>query len=230
MITESGTSGLGWCTWYSGIRVSPSRRALPAHRCRPTGGEGAPRESFAAAAALPPLPDDRGEGRDREQLAGDDDLAAFVAERRPEDPLAAAEAVDLRRVEERDAELPGPTDNVDGGAVGVGVPVAPFLGTELPGAQADAADRAEPVDVEMIHGISVRARPGRRRSRAGGSRRSPVPPALRAPWPGSSARASPPPRPRSRRRNRREPARTPRGRARRTRPRGPTPPWGPDRG
>ena len=41
MIIESGTRGLGWCTWYSGMRGTPRRRLLPANRCRTTGGNGA---------------------------------------------------------------------------------------------------------------------------------------------------------------------------------------------
>ena len=41
MITESGTTGFGWCTWYSGIVLRCSRRALPAARRRTIGGNGA---------------------------------------------------------------------------------------------------------------------------------------------------------------------------------------------
>ena len=72
------------------------------------------------------LLDDRGERRDREDLAGHRDLGALVAERLAEDALALAEAVDLGRVEQRDAQRECALHDVAGGTRGVVVSVAPL--------------------------------------------------------------------------------------------------------
>jgi hypothetical protein len=48
MVTESGTTGLGWCTWYSGMRSTWSRRALPSKRFRTTAGNGATGKTLLA--------------------------------------------------------------------------------------------------------------------------------------------------------------------------------------
>ena len=90
-------------------------------------------------------------------------------ERLAEDPLAAAEAVDLGGVEQRDAELAGAPDDVARGPVGVRVAVAPLARAELPGAQPDPADRAESVDVEILACRPVFARAA---ARADGQPRS----------------------------------------------------------
>ncbi|CAB4929114.1 unannotated protein [freshwater metagenome] len=48
IVTVSGTTGLGWCTWYSGIRRTPSRCALPCHAFRTSFGNGATGSTFEA--------------------------------------------------------------------------------------------------------------------------------------------------------------------------------------
>jgi hypothetical protein len=109
-------------------------------------------ELEAAGAALVPVADDGGERRHREDLAGDDDRAAVTTERLAEDLLAAPEAVDLRGVEEGDAEFPGATHDVPRGPAGVVLAVAPLLRPELPRAQTHSADLAQTVDLEEAHG------------------------------------------------------------------------------
>ena len=61
----------------------------------------------AAGAAGQPVAHHRRERGDGEHLAGDDDRGPLLAQRLAEDPLAAAEAVDLGGVEQGDAQLPG---------------------------------------------------------------------------------------------------------------------------
>ena len=90
MITESGTTGLGWCTWYSGMRLQLQPLGAARPRCRTTGGNGATGKILLATTTSP----------------------RSSPERLAEDPLAAAEAVDLGGVEERDAQLAGAADDV----------------------------------------------------------------------------------------------------------------------
>jgi hypothetical protein len=94
--------------------------------------------------------DDRERGQ-REELAGDDDVSALVAERLTEDALALAEAVDLGGVEKRDSELTRAPHDVTGSAAGVGVAVAPLARAELPGSESDAADLTQTFDFHKLH-------------------------------------------------------------------------------
>ena len=130
MITESGTTGLAWWIWYSGMRLSCSRLRAGARA----------------------LLDHRGERRDRKDLAGHRDFGARVAERLAEDALALTESVHLGGIEQRDPKGERAMHDVAGGARRVRVSVAPFTRAELPGAQTDPADPADAVNVYVLHG------------------------------------------------------------------------------
>jgi len=110
-----------------------------------------PVELQPAGAGTLTLLDHGREGCDRHDLARHHHLGALVAERFAEDVLAPAEAVDLGRVEQGHAEGQRTLDDVGGRAGRVAAAVAPLAGAELPGAQSDSADPAEPVDVEVFH-------------------------------------------------------------------------------
>ena len=112
-----------------------------------------------AGATVGPPPGHRGEGRDREELAGHHDLGPTGPERLAQDPLAPAGAVDLGGVEEGDPELEGAGHDLAGGAPGVRVAVAPLAGPELPGAETDTADATEAGDVQELHPCSMPAPP-----------------------------------------------------------------------
>ena len=80
MITESGITGLGWCTWYSGMRSNCNRCALPRSRCLTIGWEWC----------------------NRKDLAGHRNLGARVSECLVEDALTLTHPVYLGRIEQRD--------------------------------------------------------------------------------------------------------------------------------
>ena len=90
------------------------------------------------------LLDHRGKRGDGKNLAGHRNLGARIAERIAEDALALTEPVNLRGIEQRDAECQRAMHDVAGGARRVGVAVAPFTRAELPGAQPDPLTRPTP--------------------------------------------------------------------------------------
>ena len=97
------------------------------------------------------LPRDRRERRDGKDLARHHDIGPLRPERLAENAFAAARSVHLGGVEQGDTHGAGAGHDVASRTRGVLVAVTPLAGTELPRAEADAADRSEPVDVEKLH-------------------------------------------------------------------------------
>src|SRR3974377_507386 len=94
MIIPPRNTGLGWCTWYRSSRRTPSRFALATARCSTTGATGSTGKIFVA--------------RKADSRASPTPRPPRLAERLAQDPLAAAETVDLGRVEQGHAQLQRP--------------------------------------------------------------------------------------------------------------------------
>jgi len=96
----------------------------------------------------------RGDRQDREDLRGQEGRLPGLAQGLAQDPLAAAETVELGRVEQGHAQLQGPAHDGVCLLLGVGRPVAPVPGAELPGAQPDPGNLHISVDVQKPHDSS----------------------------------------------------------------------------
>ena len=134
---------------------------------------------------------DRRGGQHREHLRRDDHVvrAARLPQRLAEDALAAAEAVDLRRVEHGDPQRAGPRDDLARRVLVVLAPVAPLAGAELPGAQPDHRVPLAGGEVQVAHAVSLTRRERLRRAAGGGAGRAPPAPA-RPPPPRGRTRGS----------------------------------------
>jgi hypothetical protein len=101
------------------------------------------------------LLDDRGGREHREDLGRQEDrlpvLRQHLPQGRAEDPLAAAEAVDLRGVEQGHAQLQRAAHDGVRLLPGVVPAVAPLPGTELPGAQSDPGNRGRGAGAQVTH-------------------------------------------------------------------------------
>ena len=108
----------------------------------------------------------RGQRQHREDLGGQEHRVQVLAQGLAQDPLAAAEPVDLGGVEEGHAQVQGaPHDRVRL-LLGVRVPVSPLPGAELPGAQADLGNLLGGAGGQIAHGPSLRHAAAARRRRA----------------------------------------------------------------
>jgi hypothetical protein len=87
----------------------------------------------------------------REQLGGQEHGRPAIAERAAQDALAPAQPVDLRRVEQRHAEVDGPMHNRIGIPLSVSVAVTPFPGAELPRPQPNLGNLRRGVHVQVAH-------------------------------------------------------------------------------
>ena len=104
----------------------------------------------APRAPPPSLFDDRRDRENREDLGGDERLLPPALERPPDGPLRLAEAVDLGRVDESDAQVEGPVDDLDGVLLQVLLAVPPLHRPELPAPQPDGRD-LDPTDLYVAH-------------------------------------------------------------------------------
>ena len=99
---------------------------------------------------------DGGNREEREELRGQEGRFPAFRQRRAEDPLAAAEPVELRGVEQGDAEFDRAAHDGLRLAPGVGLAVSPLPGAELPAAEPDPRDLRRRSRFEVTHESYVR--------------------------------------------------------------------------
>ena len=102
--------------------------------------------------------------QEREDLRGQEGRLPVLAKGLAQDPLAAAETVDLSRVKQVHAQLQRPVHDGVRLLLGVGQPVAPVPGAELPSAEPDPGQPGLRVglDHQVTHGLSQAGRAGLR--------------------------------------------------------------------
>src|SRR5207302_10921299 len=99
------------------------------------------------------------QGHDREHLGGQEGILPASLDGPAHDPLRAAEAVYLGRVDEVDTQVKGPPGDGAGLVLGVVLAVAPLPRAVLPGPQADGRD-PDPSHLDVAHGSSLRRAAG----------------------------------------------------------------------
>jgi hypothetical protein len=113
-------------------------------------------DAEALRAGLAPLLDDGCQRHDGKDLGGEERLVAAAHDGLAHDPLGLAERVDLRGVDQVDAEIEGALGDGDGLGVGVLVPVAPLARAELPRAEPDGGETG-PADLDVLHWTPISA-------------------------------------------------------------------------
>jgi hypothetical protein len=131
---------------------APHDRAVGDHRVRPVHLiQVKQARAQPAGAGHGALLYDRRQRQDREELRGQENRPPPPAECLPEDALAAPETIHLGGVEQRDAQVDRPADDVAGHRTGVTLPVSPLLRPELPCAQPYLGNPCGRVDVQIPH-------------------------------------------------------------------------------